>query len=56
VKKGDQIETIGGILGTVLQLDEKSVVLKVDETANVKMRFNRRAIHRVVVEDAKSEK
>jgi preprotein translocase subunit YajC len=56
VKKGDQIETIGGLFGTVLQVDDKSVVLKVDETANVKMRFNRRAIHRVIVEEGKSEK
>ena len=40
----------------MLQVDDKSVVLKVDETANVKMRFNRRAIHRVIVDEGKSEK
>lgn len=51
VKKGDQIETIGGLLGTVVNADEKTVVIKVDENANVKLRFNRRAIHRVVVEE-----
>lgn len=56
VKKGDQIETIGGLIGTVLHADDKTVVLKVDESANVKMKFNRRAIHRVIVDDDKAAK
>lgn len=51
VKKGDTIETIGGLYGTVVSADEKTVVIKADETANVKLKFNRRAIHRVVSED-----
>lgn len=53
VKKGDTIETIGGLLGTVVSSDPNTVVVKVDETANVKLKFNRRAIHRVIVEDEK---
>lgn len=56
VKKGDQIETIGGLFGTVLAVDEKTVVVKVDESANVKLKFSRRAIHRVIVEDEKPAK
>lgn len=48
VKKGDQIETIGGLIGTVVSADESTVVIKADETANVKLKFNRRAIHRVI--------
>lgn len=57
LKKGDQIETIGGLIGTVVSTndDEKTVTVKVDETANVKMKFNRRAVHRVIT-DEKAEK
>lgn len=53
IKKGDRIETIGGLLGSVVSSDANTVTLKVDETANVKLTFNRRAIHRVIVEDEK---
>ena len=56
VKKGDQIETIGGLFGTVLNVDDSTVVVKVDESANVKLKFSRRAIHRVIPEDAKAAK
>lgn len=56
VKKGDAVETIGGLLGTVLHADDNTVTLKVDESANVKLRFARRAIHRVIPEDDKSGK
>ncbi len=56
IKKGDSIETIGGLIGTVVSADDKSVLLKVDETANVKMRFNRRAVHRVITDDADEAK
>lgn len=56
VTKGDQIETIGGLIGTVVSTDDKTVLLKVDENANVKMRFNRRAIHRVIEEEKPASK
>ncbi len=52
LKKGDRVQTIGGIMGTVIEARETEVVLKVDETSNVKMRFSRSAIHRVVVDEA----
>lgn len=56
VKKGDAVETIGGLFGTVLHADDNTVTLKVDESANVKLKFARRAIHRVIPEDDKSSK
>jgi preprotein translocase subunit YajC len=55
LKKGDRIQTIGGILGTVVEVRENEVVVKVDETANTKLRFTRSAIHRVVGDDEKAE-
>jgi preprotein translocase subunit YajC len=54
LKRGDRIQTIGGILGTVLRAEENRVEVKVDETNNTKMWFTRSAIHRVL-EDEKAE-
>jgi preprotein translocase subunit YajC len=48
IKKGDRVQTIGGILGVVVEARETEVVLKVDEATNTKLRFVRAAIHRVV--------
>lgn len=48
LKRGDKVQTIGGILGTVLEAKESEVLLKVDEASNTKMRFVRSAIHRVL--------
>ncbi len=54
LKRGDRIQTIGGILGTVLRAEESRVEVKVDESSNTKIWFTRSAIHRVV-EDDKAE-
>jgi preprotein translocase subunit YajC len=48
LQKNDRVQTIGGILGTVVDVRDNEVVLKVDETSNVKMRFNRTAIKEVL--------
>jgi preprotein translocase subunit YajC len=56
LKKGDRIQTIGGILGTVVEVREGEVLVKVDESSNTKIRFARSAIHRVVEEDKTESK
>jgi len=48
LKKGDRVQTIGGVIAMVVSADDKEVVLKVDEATNTKMRFSRTAIHRVL--------
>lgn len=48
LKRGDRVQTIGGVYGTIVDTREHEVVLKVDETSNVKMRFNRTAIKEVI--------
>jgi preprotein translocase subunit YajC len=48
LQKGDRVQTIGGILGTVLEVREGEVVIKVDETNNIKLRFTRSAVHQVL--------
>lgn len=54
LKRGDRVQTIGGILGTVVEAREHEVIVKVDESSNTKIHFTRSAIHRVV-EDDKAE-
>lgn len=56
LKKNDRVQTIGGLLGTVVEVREGEVVLKVDETANVKMRFIRSAISKVIEADTTPSK
>ena len=48
LKRNDRVQTIGGVLGTVVDTRDQEVILKVDETNNVKMRFNRSAIKEVL--------
>jgi len=43
LQKGDQIVTIGGIHGTIRQIDEDSVLAQVDSNG-VKLRFDKQAI------------
>ncbi len=51
LKRGDRVQTIGGILGKVVEVEEKKVLLKVDESSNTKIWFSRDAIHAVLGEE-----
>ena len=53
IKKSDRVMTIGGIIGSVVMVSDAEVVLKVDESANVKVTVTRSAIQRVLAEDEK---
>jgi preprotein translocase subunit YajC len=55
LKKGDRIQTIGGVLGTVVSSDATEVVVKVDESTNTKMRFVRTAVSKVITDTTKPE-
>ena len=48
IKKGDKIITAGGMHGTVVGLDEKTVLLQVSD--NAKMKFDRSAIATILKE------
>lgn len=50
LKKGDRIVTIGGIHGTIRQVDEDSVLAQVDSNG-VKLRIDKQAIANVGGED-----
>lgn len=55
LSKGDRVQTVGGILGTVVEVRDSEVLVKVDESSNTKIRFSRTAIHRVVEEEKASK-
>jgi len=55
LKKGAKVTTIGGIVGTVVEVREDEVTVKVDETNNSRLRLARWAI-RGVGEEAKTER
>jgi len=42
IKKGDKVVTSGGMHGKIINIDEKTVLLEVDD--NVKIKFERSAI------------
>jgi preprotein translocase subunit YajC len=48
LKKNDRVRTIGGILGTVLDIRDDEVVLKIDESTNAKIRIVPSAIATVL--------
>lgn len=50
LKRNDRVQTIGGLYGTVVEVRDREVVLKIDETNNVKVSFNRGAIKEVIRE------
>lgn len=56
LKRNDRVQTVGGIIGTVVDVREGEVVLKVDEGSNTKMRFVRSAIKGVIEESAADDK
>lgn len=55
LKKGDKVETAGGIRGSVTQVDGDEITVKVDEGSNTKLRFARRAIVTVFGDETKTE-
>lgn len=48
IGKKDRVQTIGGILGTVVEIKDNEVLLRVDESTNTKLTFSKSAIQQVV--------
>lgn len=44
LKKGDRITTIGGVVGTILEIKDDEITIKIDESTNTRMRFARWAV------------
>jgi len=44
LKKNDRVRTIGGIYGTVVDVRDDEIVLKIDESTNTKIKISPNAI------------
>jgi preprotein translocase subunit YajC len=55
LKRGDRVQTIGGIIGSVVEARESEVVIKVDESNNTKIRVVRDAIKKVSSEESETQ-
>jgi preprotein translocase subunit YajC len=51
--KNDRVRTIGGILGTVMDIKGEEVTLKVDESSNTKIKITTSAIGRNLTQEGK---
>ncbi|HWB19212.1 MAG TPA: preprotein translocase subunit YajC [Phycisphaerales bacterium] len=52
IKKHDRVQTVGGVLGSVVEAKSDYVVLKVDESSNTRITFARSAIQQVISQSA----
>lgn len=48
LSKGDKVRTAGGILGTVVEVRDEEIIVKVDENANTRLRFSRSSISSIL--------
>ena len=48
LKKNDQVETGGGIMGKIFDLTDETVVLVVDDRKDVRVTFNKAMVKRIV--------
>jgi preprotein translocase subunit YajC len=48
IKKHDRVQTIGGVIGLVVEIKPDYVVLKVDESSNTRITFSRAAVQQVL--------
>jgi preprotein translocase subunit YajC len=53
LKKNDKVRTIGGILGTVVDIKDDEIILKVDESNNTKIRVVASAIGKNLTSEGK---
>jgi preprotein translocase subunit YajC len=50
IKKNDRVVTTGGMFGTIVNIKDDEVTLRVDDQNKVKIRFSKSAIARVVTD------
>jgi preprotein translocase subunit YajC len=55
LQKNDRVRTIGGIMGTVMDIKGDEVVLKIDEANNTKIRVSTSAIGKTLSRDEDKE-
>jgi preprotein translocase subunit YajC len=56
VKKHDKVQTVGGVIGSIMEIKPDTVVLKVDESTNTRITFARSSIQHVLTDGPEAEK
>ena len=51
LKKNDRVRTIGGVIGTIVDIKDDEITLKIDETNNTKMKIITGAVSRNLSQD-----
>jgi preprotein translocase subunit YajC len=51
LRKNDKVRTIGGIIGTIVEVKDDEITLKIDESNNTKIRVVPNAINRNISQD-----
>ncbi len=55
ISRSDRVQTMGGIIGTVVEMRDDEVVLRVDEATNTKITFSKNAVQGVMKKAHSSE-
>ncbi|MEN6308906.1 MAG: preprotein translocase subunit YajC [Anaerohalosphaeraceae bacterium] len=55
LKKNDRVRTIGGVFGTIIDVRDDEIVLKIDEANNTKIRIIPSAIAQVLSDEKKNQ-
>lgn len=48
IRRFDRVQTVGGVIGTVQELTEDELVLRVDEDSGTRVRFSRSSVQQVL--------
>ena len=56
VKKHDKVQTVGGVIGSIVDINAETIVLKVDEATNTRLTFARSSIQHVLTDGAEPER
>ena len=54
INRHDKVQTIGGVIGSVVEVKDDEIVIKVDEANNIKMHFAKSAVQQVISESTNS--
>lgn len=52
MRKHDRVQTVGGVIGSVVEVKENTIVLKVDESTNTRITFARSAVQQILSADS----
>jgi len=52
VRKHDRVQTIGGMIGSVVDVKDNTIVLKVDESTNTRITLARSAVQQILSADS----